>query len=589
MKSVLILLLALFIPTICYGTKPPIIFKRVQAYDWIYDDSGTGAYKDVSIWHPSDVEYGYYPLGDVAVASHSAPTTSSLLVKEMAAGALSAPDSFTEIWNDRGSGGSYDVRIMQMNPPSGYTCLGHVAILGYSSTPDSNKYRCVLSQYVTKGSPTGTYDLIWLDRGSGAHQDVGFWGNRVSDSNLDALDANTFTSFNNHATPNGAPNMLSGKYAKNHQTVEISDEDFVFTLYETSDMDEIWNDRGSGAYKDVAIWRSKGPSNTYSLGDIAVGGGKPPRAFVVKALKDDALRPPYDFRQVWKDSGSGAYWDGAFYQPLCPYGYRPLGHVAMRNHHEQPPNNAIRCVKAEYTIPGQWEQVWKDSGSGAYADVTVWKAIPDGKGQGVEAMSTIARHGDMNSGAYVLNPDQVNYVVGKPAKRYILQDLQYLFDDRNIANNEPETIQRTIVENRGDTEQTVSRELEYGFEETYSWSSTVGLEVGVSTTVTAGVPFVSSAEVTVSVAASFSQEWGSSSTKTFSDTIEIEVTVKPHSQKAAVVVGNRYTMDIPYTATLITEYEDGSRGVRNNFKGVFRGVQVNEIRVVYEADVPLNI
>lgn len=46
-------------------------------------------------------------------------------------------------------------------------------------------------------------------------------------------------------------------------------------------------------------------------------------------------------------------------------------------------------------------------------------------------------------------------------------------------------------------------------------------------------------------------------------------------------------MDVPYTATLITEYEDGSRGVRNNYRGVFRGVQVNEIRVVYEADVPL--
>jgi len=383
--------------------------------------------------------------------------------------------------------------------------------------------------------------------------------------------------------------MLSGQHAKNHQTIEISDTDFVFTLYQMDDMDEIWNDRGSGAYKDVAVWRSKGPADTYSLGDIAVGGGKPERGFVVKALKDDALRAPYDYRQVWNDRGSGAYWDGAFYQPLCPSGYRALGHVAMRNHYEKPPTNAMRCVKGEYTMAGQWSEVWRDRGSGARDDVTVWKAVANGKGQGVEAMSTIRRHGDMNTGAFVLIPEQVNFVTGKPAKRYILQSVQYLMDDRQIANNEPETIQRTIIENRGDSEQSATREVEYSYEESYSWSNTVGLEVGVAMTVTAGVPLVGSSEVTVSVSASYEHEWGGSTAETFTDTIEVEVAVQPRSQKEAVIVGNRYTTDIPYTATLITEYEDGSRGVRNNYKGVFRGVQVNEIRVIYEADVPLNI
>ncbi|KAJ8042166.1 Natterin-3 [Holothuria leucospilota] len=579
MKSVLVLLVTI---SICQGSNPPIVFKGVQNYDWIYDDHDTGADRDLSIWRPNDLEYGYYPLGDVATASHDKPSTAAMMVKELTAGALSAPDSFTEIWNDRGSGGTHDVRIMQMNPPSGYTCLGHVAILGYSSTPDRNKYRCVRSEYVT----TGQYVEIWLDRGSGADRDVGIWRNERG-SSLDALDANTFTSFSNHGVPGGTPNMLSGQYAKNHLNVEISNENFIFTLYETSDMDEIWNDGGSGADRDVAIWRSKGSSNSYSLGDIAVGGGRPARGFVVKALRDDALRSPDDFRKIWDDSGSGADWDGAFYQPLCPHGYRTLGHVAMRNHHEKPPSNSVRCVKGEYTRAGQWAWVWNDAGSGADDDVTVWKAIPNGEGQGVEAMSTIRHHGGMNVGAYVLIPGQVNYVTGPPARRYILQNLQYLFDDRNLVNNEPENIQRTIVENRGDTVQQVTREVSYTYEETYSWSNTAGLEVSVSTTITTGVPLISSGGVTVSTTASFSHEWGGSTTKSYTDSVSVQVSVQPRSQKSAVIVGNRYTMDIPYTATLITEYEDGSRGVRNNYRGVFRGVQVNEIRVVYEADVPL--
>lgn len=203
-------------------------------------------------------------------------------------------------------------------------------------------FRCVREEYVTTGNPTGRYEQIWLDRGSGADRDVGIWGNVISPLNLDALDANTFTAFNNHGSPTGAPLMLSSQYAKNHQNVEISGENFVFKLYEVNTMDEIWNDRGSGARYDLAIWRSTGPDEAYSLGDIAVGGGRPQRGYVVKALKTDAFQPAYDFRKVWDDRGSGARWDGAFYQPLCSDKYRSLGHVAMRNHHERPPNNAVR-------------------------------------------------------------------------------------------------------------------------------------------------------------------------------------------------------------------------------------------------------
>ena len=88
-----------------------------------------------------DIQSGFFPLGDAATASHSKSNVPSLSVSAKVDGALAPPVGFTEIWNDRGSGARADVRIMRMDPPSGYTCLGHVAVVGYSSLPDANQYR----------------------------------------------------------------------------------------------------------------------------------------------------------------------------------------------------------------------------------------------------------------------------------------------------------------------------------------------------------------------------------------------------------------------------------------------------------------
>lgn len=41
-------------------------------------------------------------------------------------------------------GAHSDIRVMKMNPPADYICLGHVAVLGYDSTPDTKQY-----QYLT--------------------------------------------------------------------------------------------------------------------------------------------------------------------------------------------------------------------------------------------------------------------------------------------------------------------------------------------------------------------------------------------------------------------------------------------------------
>ncbi len=116
-------------------------------YTKIWDDSGSGAHEDVSIYRPVQYQSGYFILGDVAKLGHGKPDTITMAVRELTAGALAQPASATEIWRDSGSGADDDVKILRLNPSSGYTCLGHIAIGSYSASPDLSKYRYVISAH----------------------------------------------------------------------------------------------------------------------------------------------------------------------------------------------------------------------------------------------------------------------------------------------------------------------------------------------------------------------------------------------------------------------------------------------------------
>ena len=123
------------------GQSIAVAYKFLNEYTQIWSDRGSGADEDVSIWQPVKVDNDYFPLGDTATPSHGKPSKGSLMVTALVPDALAPPTGFNEIWNDRGSGADEDVRVMEMNAPSGYTCLGHVAVRGYMNTPDNNHYR----------------------------------------------------------------------------------------------------------------------------------------------------------------------------------------------------------------------------------------------------------------------------------------------------------------------------------------------------------------------------------------------------------------------------------------------------------------
>ena len=186
--------------------------------------------------------------------------------------------------------------------------------------------------------------------------------------------------------------------------------------------------------------------------------------------------------QRWNNAGSGADDDVAFYQPVCPAGYCWLGYVTIQSRSDFPSTNDFHSS----TLWWEHGYMWNEAGSGANVDVTVWKAITAGSGQGVEAMSAHPCHCDMVATPYVLNTDTIHF------------DISYMLDDRRLLSQEPQVLARTTLINNGVTSQMVFRTITYSYQETHSWSTTFGLEVGVSATVTAGVPMATTASVSIS-------------------------------------------------------------------------------------------
>ena len=91
------------------------------------------------------------------------------------------PIGSRRIWTDAGSGADDDVKIYELIPPSGYKCLGHVAVR--SGTPSLSTYRCVRNDYV-EYVPIKRY-ATWHDRGSGARADFAGYDIQTSSSVID--------------------------------------------------------------------------------------------------------------------------------------------------------------------------------------------------------------------------------------------------------------------------------------------------------------------------------------------------------------------------------------------------------------------
>ncbi|XP_075470036.1 uncharacterized protein LOC142502662 isoform X1 [Ascaphus truei] len=560
-----------------------LTYAFTPQYDLIWDDTGSGATKDVSIWRPVMIEAGFYPLGDVAVDNHSPPHNAAVVLKDKKDGNLRPPHSFREIWRDEGSGAKKDVKIFQMIPTDGYVCLGHVAVPNYQDLPNANTYRCVRSDLLVPGF----LFTIWKDNGSGAKSDVGLWRVENNPAHPIGLSSESFISVNHYGSPLETPYLLNSDNVSNSMHVSHS-KDVAIVLYQTDEVINVWNDRGSGAKRDVSIWRA---DHCCSLGHVAVDNYMKPFGVFVKEVKPGSLAKPTSFTAVWTDKGSGADKDVSIWRPVCPIHYISLGYVAMGTHNTVPSTEDFRCVHTDHVIPGQWAWVWNDRGSGAKDDVSIWKATttsPDG--QGLNVMSAVKKHGEMDVPAYVLRSSSVQVQYNKPINSVLIYNITYQFNDKRNLKTEPLHLSaRTRVENCAAPADSpplqVVRSLMFSIQTESSWSWESSVEIGVMVQVKAGIPAIAESTVGTSLTTSFTTGSAGSHSETKDDSINAKIQAEAGYSVEYFIAGTRYTADIPWVGLMKTIYEDSSTHVEN-VAGKYFGVQVAE--VIVSADAPIN-
>ena len=144
-------------------------FVPVSDYDEVWNDSGSGANQDVSVWRPR-VPAGCHLIGMTAKNGHSRPTFPTLVIR--AGGRdIAPPERFDLVWwQERGRRRFWCWRPI---PPAGYVSLGDVGTT--SETPPSHKdVACVaLACLSPNRQPLG--GQIWNDRGGGAPKDAAFY------------------------------------------------------------------------------------------------------------------------------------------------------------------------------------------------------------------------------------------------------------------------------------------------------------------------------------------------------------------------------------------------------------------------------
>ncbi len=148
----------------------------------------------------------------------------------------------------------------------------------------------------------------------------------------------------------------------------------------TSSYDKRYPDSGSGAKRDGTFWHPHGDGVFRPLGSVCIDGygdiNNNRASMLVADGGNGAVAAPVDYSWVWDDSGSGADWDGAVWRPVAPAGYIALGDVATSNH-DKPSVNDIWCVRVDLVATGIFagDCAWNDQGSGGKHDVAAWPVV----------------------------------------------------------------------------------------------------------------------------------------------------------------------------------------------------------------------
>jgi len=154
------------------------IFQDVQihlqifnSFDQIWDDTNSGADVPSSVWRTRAAQTGFYNLGDVFIAGRRTKPEYGYLLKVQTHSKdiiLKDPQSYDPIWTDGGSGAHQDLSIWKINCPPGYKGLGNVFTNSGTVPPQSGEIYCLKENYVQEGAMSD-WEYVWNDEGTNAH------------------------------------------------------------------------------------------------------------------------------------------------------------------------------------------------------------------------------------------------------------------------------------------------------------------------------------------------------------------------------------------------------------------------------------
>ena len=158
-------------------------------------------------------------------------------------------------------------------------------------------------------------------------------------------------------------------------TENTSSTDVNFETEMTCSLEHVWDDKRSGADLDGFFYLPYVESPEHIIGGFGTQKKNlSPSDCVLTVLGPNLLIAPVDWELVWKDKGSGAKLDGSMWRAIPPNDdYRCIGHIPQLGY-DKPNITNYRCVHASLTekiITS--DLIWSDKGSGSDKKVSMFR------------------------------------------------------------------------------------------------------------------------------------------------------------------------------------------------------------------------
>jgi hypothetical protein len=144
-----------------------------------------------------------------------------------------------------------------------------------------------------------------------------------------------------------------------------------------------WDDGGSGADLDGYFYIPSAGQSEYIIGGYATQKKSSSNSCVLTVSEPPnnpqgtprLLIAPIDWKMIWKDKGSGARKDGSMWEAIPPdSNYRCLGSISQLGYDQKPNLPNYRCVHSSLTDKVVANSIiWSDKGSGADKEVTIFR------------------------------------------------------------------------------------------------------------------------------------------------------------------------------------------------------------------------